>query len=82
MADATQTSLGVFDRARLMRVVDWLTVAVVASLPWSTSISSVLLVLWLLLLLPTLDMASLRRTLAAPGRRAAGGALPPRVRSA
>ena len=66
MADATQTNLGVFDRARLMRVVDWMTVAVVASLPWSTSISSVLLVLWLLLLLPTLDMASLRRTLAAP----------------
>jgi O-antigen ligase len=56
----------VFDRARLMRLADWLTVAVVASLPWSTSISSALVAVWLLVLLPTLDLTSLRRTLALP----------------
>ena len=38
--------------ARLARAADWLVVAVAVSLPWSTSATSILLVLWLLALIP------------------------------
>jgi len=41
------------------------------ALPWSTSVCAVLITLWLLALLPTLDVAALRRDLAT-----AAGALP------
>ena len=44
------------------------------SLPWSTSATGILLVLWLLALIPTLDWADLRRELADAGRRPAGAA--------
>lgn len=46
---------------RLMRAADWLAVAVAASLPWSTSATSILLVLWLIALIPTLDWDDVRR---------------------
>src|SRR5690349_24899592 len=52
------------DRARFAAVADWLVVAVAATLPWSTTISEVCTVLWLLALLPTLGVADLRRALA------------------
>ena len=39
------------------------------SLPWSTSATSILLVLWLVALLPTLDVAMMRREV----ETAAGG---------
>ena len=55
-----------FDRAKLARVADGLAVAVAVSLPWSTSATSVLLVLWLLALIPTLNWTELRRELATP----------------
>jgi O-antigen ligase len=55
--------------ARFASVADWLAVGVAASLPWSTSATSILVVLWLLALLPTLDLAALRREL----RTLAGG---------
>jgi O-antigen ligase len=55
-----------FDRSRWMAVVDWLTVAVAVSLPWSTSVTSALLVVWLVAVLPTLDLPALRRELSAP----------------
>jgi len=58
-----------FDRARLASLADWLAVAVAVSLPWSTSATAILIVLWLLAVLPTLDVAMLRRELAS----AAGG---------
>jgi O-antigen ligase len=54
------------DRARLARAADCLAVAVVVSLPWSTSATSILVVLWLLALVPTLDAAMLRRELWTP----------------
>ena len=41
-------------RASLPRQADWLAVALAASLPWSTSLTSILAVLWLVALLPTL----------------------------
>jgi len=53
----------------LGRLADWLAAAVAAALPWSTSATSILLVLWLLVLLPTLDWRMLRHELVT----AAGG---------
>jgi O-antigen ligase len=63
-----RTSL-VFDRKRLAQLADWAAVGVAISLPWSTSATSILLVLWLLVLLPTLDVAMVRREV----ETAAGG---------
>jgi hypothetical protein len=54
------------DRARLVLAADWLAVAVAAALPWSTSISGILIALWLMTVLPTLDVASVRRELMSP----------------
>jgi O-antigen ligase len=48
---------------RCHAIADWLAIAVAASLPWSTSASSILIVLWLLSLLLALDIAALRREL-------------------
>jgi O-antigen ligase len=48
---------------RLAAVADWLMVAVAVSLPWSTSATGILLVLWLLALIPTLEWPELRREL-------------------
>jgi O-antigen ligase len=55
--------------AKLATVADWLAVGLAASLPWSTSATSILVVLWLLALVPTLELAALRREL----HTAAGG---------
>src|SRR5262245_3614441 len=57
---------GLLDRERLARAADWLAVAVAASLPWSTSASGILIALWLLALLPTLNLQALRNTLVMP----------------
>jgi O-antigen ligase len=48
------------DRTHFVLVADWLAVAVAASLPWSTSLSGILISLWLLALIPTLDFRSVR----------------------
>jgi O-antigen ligase len=71
MADTANASLmrRAFDRARLERLADWLAVAVAVSLPWSTSATGILVVVWLVALIPTLDVAALRREF----RSAAGG---------
>jgi hypothetical protein len=73
MADAVNPNrIGrAFDRAALERLADWLAVAVVITLPWSTSISQILIVAWLGVLVPTLDVAMVRRELQSPA-----GALP------
>jgi len=52
------------DRQGLEQAADWLAVAVAVSLPWSTSATGILIVLWLLAVLPTLDLAAVRRELA------------------
>jgi O-antigen ligase len=57
------------DRKRIAQIADWAAVGVAVSLPWSTSATSVLLVLWLVTLLPTLDVATVRREI----ETAAGG---------
>jgi hypothetical protein len=51
------------DMRTLQRVADWLAAAVVVSLPWSTSVSVILIVLWLLAVLPTLAVKDIRREL-------------------
>ena len=55
----------------LMRISDWLAVGVVAAMPWSTSISQIMIVIWLVALIPTLEVALVRRELQSPA-----GALP------
>jgi O-antigen ligase len=52
-------------------LADGLAVALVASLPWSTSATGILVVLWLLAVIPALDWAALRRAILIPA-----GALP------
>jgi O-antigen ligase len=54
------------DRAPLQGIANCLAIAVAVSLPWSTSATSILIVIWLLALLPTLSWAELRRELTTP----------------
>lgn len=54
------------DRAQLSRIADGLVIAVAVALPWSTSATGILLVLWLLVLIPTLDWPNVRRELMTP----------------
>src|SRR5271154_425805 len=60
---------GRFDRALLLRLADWLAVAVAVVLPWSTSGTGICVALWLVVVLPTLDVAAVKREL----QSAAGG---------
>jgi len=46
---------------RLGQIADGLVTAVAVSLPWSTSATAILIVLWLIALVPTLDVGSVRR---------------------
>jgi O-antigen ligase len=57
------------DRASLATYADWAAVAVAVALPWSTSAVGIAIAVWLLILLPSLDGASVKRELAT----AAGG---------
>ena len=53
-----------FDRQRWAKVADWLAVGVAATLPWSTSATAILITAWLIVILATLNVASLRQELA------------------
>ena len=55
-----------FERAFFLTLADWLAVGVAASLPWSTSATGIFIALWLVVLLATLDLPSLKRTLLMP----------------
>jgi len=57
------------DPQMLQQLADWLAVGVAVSLPWSTSATGILIVLWLVAVLPTLDPVAIRREVAT----AAGG---------
>jgi O-antigen ligase len=52
------------DRGALHRFADWAAVAVAVSLPWSTSATVILVVVWFLAVLPTFDAAAVKRELA------------------
>lgn len=54
------------DPVKLMRLADGLAVATAISLPWSTSATTILMVLWLLALIPTLSWADVRKELLTP----------------
>jgi O-antigen ligase len=53
-------------RAFMARLADFLMIATAASLPWSTSVTAILIALWLIFYLPVIDLSALRRTLALP----------------
>ena len=69
MADTTTAAFLAFDRTRLACIADWLAVGVAVAMPWSISASQILTALWLLTLIPTLNLAEVRRELST----AAGG---------
>jgi O-antigen ligase len=50
----------VIDRVQSGETADWLVVAIAASLPWSTSVTAILIVFWLIAVLSKLDVASVR----------------------
>jgi hypothetical protein len=54
------------DRTWCLRFADGFAVALAAALPWSTSAATILSVLWLIVVIPTLEPARLRRIVAAP----------------
>jgi len=54
------------DYKHFARLADALAVALAVSLPWSTSATGIIAVLWLLALVPTLDLPSLRRVVVIP----------------
>jgi O-antigen ligase len=56
-------SIAVFDRGRLVQIADWLAIAVAVSLPLSTTATGIFIALWLIAVLPTVDVVSLRRVL-------------------
>jgi O-antigen ligase len=56
-------SFGHFDRLFLVRLADWAAVAVAVALPWSTSAVGIAVAVWLVVLLPTLSAASVKREL-------------------
>jgi len=57
------------NRKQLIQFADWEAVAVAVSMPWSTSVTSILLVVWLLTLLATVDFGALKEE----AQTAAGG---------
>jgi O-antigen ligase len=54
------------DRERWRRLADALALALVVSLPWSTSLTGIFAALWLVALVPTLNVAGLKRVVATP----------------
>jgi O-antigen ligase len=54
------------DRVRHGEIADWLVVAIAVSLPWSTSATAILIVLWLIAVFPSLDVPSVRREVMRP----------------
>jgi len=54
------------DRALFCLVADCLAAAVAVALPWSTSVTSVCIVLWLVALFPVLDLAAIKREVLTP----------------
>jgi O-antigen ligase len=54
------------DRKRWEHLADVMAAALAVSLPWSTSLTGICVALWLVALLPTLNVAGLRRVIANP----------------
>lgn len=64
---ATWTKPEIFsDRLRHGDPADWLMVGIAACLPWSTSATSILIALWILAVIPSLNVTLVRRELVTP----------------
>jgi O-antigen ligase len=59
-AETIKRSPALLDHRLLTTIADGLVIAVAVSLPWSTSITAILIVLWLFALVPTLDASCVR----------------------
>jgi O-antigen ligase len=65
-ADVASPAVGRLKSARLDAVADAMAAAAVISLPWSTTATGILVTLWLLVLIPTLDMEAVKRAVLTP----------------
>ena len=54
------------DLKLVARLANWEAIAVAVALPWSTSATTILLVVWLVTLIPTLDFAAIWREIKTP----------------
>jgi O-antigen ligase len=54
------------DLKQLVQLADWAAVAVAIALPWSTSATAILIVIWLITLIPTLNPAMIWREIKSP----------------
>jgi O-antigen ligase len=60
------TVVKAFDHRRLLQVADCLAVGVAVSLPWSTSATGIFIALWLVAVLPTMNVDLVWRTVKTP----------------
>lgn len=63
---ARATTAKSFDRSVWMRAADYMATIVAITVPWSSSATSIAIVLWLIVLIPALDWQALRRELTIP----------------
>ena len=75
---AALPTLSRLDRDLFLQLADWFVVAVAVVLPWSTTASAICIAAWLLVALPSLDTASVKRELRNRRRWATGPAVLPR----
>jgi O-antigen ligase len=64
--DVTNPAIGRLPHARLCVLADGMAAAVVISLPWSTTATGILVALWLIVVIPTLDVEAVRRAILTP----------------
>lgn len=57
---------GMFSKARLLAAADWIAGGILLSLPWSTSATSILILAWLLVVVPSLDQRQVKVHLIQP----------------
>lgn len=66
MTVTVERGIGRFDRVQWRNAADVLAAVVAATIPWSTSVSTVAIVLWLIALLPTVRPEELREVMRRP----------------
>jgi len=64
--DVVSPAVRRLEPARLGAMADTMAAAAVIALPWSTSATGVLIALWLILLIPTLDIDAVKRAILSP----------------
>jgi O-antigen ligase len=62
----TESPSRMFSKHRMLSAADWIAGGILISLPWSTSVTSALILLWLLLVIPRLDWLQLWEQLTQP----------------